>query len=153
MVRDNNFVTGVRISVDVSSKRHVSDGSEEASDAIYNFLFDVINNSFVYACLECYNSPEALDWLRVYSFAHDAYVALTRSVYDYATVKGVGGTNQYQPDKIYISFLDAPSHLYKRVCLSVGPSVRPSVSCYFRRVLGASCAVYPALFQSFLKQT
>ena len=40
-------------------------------------------------------------------------------------------------------FLDAPSHLYKRVCpsvrSSVGPSVRPSVPCYFqtrtRRVL------------------
>ena len=102
MVRDNNFVTGVRISVDVSSERHVSDGSEEASDAIYNFLFDVINNSFVYACLECYNSPEALDWLRVYSFAHDAYVALTRSVYDYATVKGVGARTNINPTK-YIS--------------------------------------------------
>ena len=37
------------------------------------------------------------------------------------------------------SFLDAPSHLYKRVC----PSVRPSVV-IFRRVLGASCAVFPA---------
>ena len=54
-------------------------------------------------------------------------------------------------------FLDAPSHLYMRSCPSVGPSVRPSV----RRsvgpsrvifegekyaILGASCAVYPALF-------
>ena len=51
-------------------------------------------------------------------------------------------------------FLDAPSHLYKRSCPSVGPSVRssvgPSVPCYFRRwsvrILGVSCAVYPALF-------
>ena len=50
------------------------------------------------------------------------------------------------------SFLDAPSHLYKRscpsVCLSVSPSVCPSVRLarvFFRRVLGASCAVYPAL--------
>ena len=42
-------------------------------------------------------------------------------------------------------FLDAPSYLYKRVCLSVGPSVRPS-PVIFGRVLGASCAVYPALF-------
>ena len=54
-------------------------------------------------------------------------------------------------------FLDAPSHLYKRSCPSVGPSVRssvgPSVPCYFRRwkvrILGASCAVYPALFILF----
>ena len=50
-------------------------------------------------------------------------------------------------------FLDAPSHLYKRLCPSVGPSVRPSVRpsarlsrVIFRRLLGASCAVYPALF-------
>ena len=54
-------------------------------------------------------------------------------------------------------FLDAPSHLHKRVCSSVCPSVRPSVDpsvrmsvrpsrVIFRRVLGASCAVYPALF-------
>ena len=42
-------------------------------------------------------------------------------------------------------FLDAPSHLYKRVCPSVRPSVGPS-RVIFRRVLGASCAVYPALF-------
>ena len=39
--------------------------------------------------------------------------------------------------------LDAPSHLYKRLC----PSVRLS-RVIFRRVLGASCAVYPALFHS-----
>ena len=36
------------------------------------------------------------------------------------------------------------------VCPSVRPSVRRSVPCYFRRskvrLLGASCAVYPALF-------
>ena len=47
-----------------------------------------------------------------------------------------------------ITFLDAPSHLYKRSCLSV----RLNVPRYFRRwkerVLGASCAVYPALFIS-----
>ena len=34
------------------------------------------------------------------------------------------------------TFLDAPSHLYKRLCpsvrRSVGPSVRPYVPCYFR---------------------
>ena len=42
---------------------------------------------------------------------------------------------------LYDLFLDAPSHLYKRLCPSVrpsvspsiGPSVRPSVPCYFRR--------------------
>ena len=45
-------------------------------------------------------------------------------------------------------FLDAPSHLYKRLCPSIGPSVGPSVPSYFqtRTILGASCAVYPALF-------
>ena len=41
------------------------------------------------------------------------------------------------------------SHLYKRMC----PSVRLSDPCYFRRwkvcILGASCAVYPALFIAF----
>ena len=54
-------------------------------------------------------------------------------------------------------FLDAPSHLYMRSCPSVGPSVRrsvrPLVPRYFRRwksrILGASCAVYPALFWFF----
>ena len=45
-------------------------------------------------------------------------------------------------------FLDAPSHLYKRWCQSVRPSVRPS-PVIFKRVLGASCAVYPALFFFF----
>ena len=45
------------------------------------------------------------------------------------------------------SFLDAPSHLYKRSCPSVRPSVRPS-RVIFTHVLGASCAVYPALFLS-----
>ena len=65
----------------------------------------------------------------------------------------------------YSGFLDAPSHLYKRLCPSVGPSVGPSVRpsvrpsvgpyvpCYFWRwkepILGASCAVYPALLQKF----
>ena len=47
------------------------------------------------------------------------------------------------------SFLDAPSLLFKRVCLYVRPSVRPSVSILKNavyRLLGASCAVYPALF-------
>ena len=29
-------------------------------------------------------------------------------------------------------FLDASTHLYKRVCPSVDPSVRPSVTCYFQ---------------------
>ncbi len=33
-------------------------------------------------------------------------------------------------DRITSFFLDASSHLYKRVCPSVGPSVRPSVRMY-----------------------
>ena len=45
-------------------------------------------------------------------------------------------------------FLDAPSHLYKRVCPSVGPSVRPSGTPSLRRLLGASYAEYSALFFS-----
>ena len=47
-------------------------------------------------------------------------------------------------------FLDAPSHLYKRVCPSVRGSVRPSVgppvSIKEKRGLGASYFGYPALF-------
>ena len=49
---------------------------------------------------------------------------------------------------VLVLFLDAPSHLYKRVC----PSVRPSVSILKNavyRVLGASYAGYPALFFLF----
>ena len=38
---------------------------------------------------------------------------------------------------LFFSFLDAPSHLYKRVCPSVGPFVRPSVTPSLRRLLGA----------------
>ena len=64
-------------------------------------------------------------------------------------------------DLMYTLFLDAPSHLYMRSCPSVRPSVRRSVCpsvrlsvcpsrVFFRRwkvrILGASCAVYPALF-------
>ena len=48
---------------------------------------------------------------------------------------------------VVVTFLDAPSHRYKRP--SVRPSVRRSVPSYFRswkvRILGASCTVYPAL--------
>ena len=54
----------------------------------------------------------------------------------------------------HFQFLDAPSHLYKRVCpsvrpsvrRSVGPSGRRSVTPSLRRVLGASYAEYSALF-------
>ena len=50
----------------------------------------------------------------------------------------------------FLYFLEAPSHLYKRVCQSVRPSVRPSgrrsVTPSLRRVLGASYAVCSALF-------
>ena len=50
----------------------------------------------------------------------------------------------------YLSlFLDAPSHLYKRVCPSVRPSVRPSVSIKGKRGLGASYVGYPALFSRY----
>ena len=48
--------------------------------------------------------------------------------------------------KIMRMLLDAPSHLYKRVCPSVGPSVRPSVTPSLSRLLGASYAEYSALF-------
>ena len=67
----------------------------------------------------------------------------------------------FQPDTKPSNFfwqfffsLDASSHLYMRVCPSVCPCVGPSVPCYFRRwkerILGASCAVYPALLFSLL---
>ena len=45
------------------------------------------------------------------------------------------------------SFLDATTHLYKRSCPSVGPSVGLS-SVIFEGTLGASCAVYPALLDA-----
>ena len=56
----------------------------------------------------------------------------------------------------FLHFLDAPSHLYKRVCPSVRPSVCPSVRPWVRgsvsikekRGLGASYVGYPALFTS-----
>ena len=64
-----------------------------------------------------------------------------------------------------ITFLDAPSHLYKRVRPSVHPSVRPSVRLSvcpsvrrsirrsvtpsLRRLLGAFYAEYPALSDAF----
>ena len=62
----------------------------------------------------------------------------------------------FQSGRIFCHFLDAPSHLYKRVCPSVRPSVRgsvgpsvcPSVSIKGNavfRVLGASYVGYPAL--------
>ena len=53
---------------------------------------------------------------------------------------------------LFNTFLDAPSHLYKRVCPSVRGSVCPSVSIKKNavyRVLGASDVGYPALFLSF----
>ena len=54
-------------------------------------------------------------------------------------------------DRLHLlNLLDATTHLYKRSCPSVRRSVGPSVPRYFRRwtvrILGASCAVYPALF-------
>ena len=52
------------------------------------------------------------------------------------------------------SLLDASSHLYKRLCLSVRPSIGPSVgrsvtllvTLLLFGLLGATYAVYPALF-------
>ena len=35
-------------------------------------------------------------------------------------------------ETLTIPFLDATTNLYKRLCLLVRPSVRPSVPCYFR---------------------
>ena len=64
---------------------------------------------------------------------------------DYTFFKKKKINSVHQINHAIISFLDAPSHLYKRSCLSVRPSVRPS-PVIFRRVLGAPCAVYPALF-------
>ena len=53
--------------------------------------------------------------------------------------------NHFMADSCsHVSFLDAPSHLYKRVC----PSVRPSGTPSLRRLLGASYAEYSALFFS-----
>ena len=57
-------------------------------------------------------------------------------------------------DLKFCIFLDAPLHLYKRVCLSVGPSVPPSlypsihrsVTLSLRRLLDASYVEYSALF-------
>ena len=63
-----------------------------------------------------------------------------------STNKEMGLT--WQEDATHRQFSDAPSHLYKRLCPSVRRSVRPSVGpspAIFKRVLGASCAVYPAL--------
>ena len=81
----------------------------------------------------------------------ECWLSLSRSKYDPLARTSVSCRGCYW-------FLDAPPHLYKRSCpsvrrsvrRSVRPSVRPS-PVIFRRVLGASCAVYPALFpQSFL---
>ena len=49
-------------------------------------------------------------------------------------------------DAEYSALLDAPSHLYKRVCPSVRRSVRRYVTPSLRRLLGASDAEYLALF-------
>ena len=52
-------------------------------------------------------------------------------------IECVGGVLGMEKQSVYAElekkvkpFLDASSHLYKRVCPSVGPSVRPSVSRY-----------------------
>ena len=57
-----------------------------------------------------------------------------------------------------IHFLDAPSHLYKRVCTTVRPSIRRSirrsVTPSLRYLLGASYAEDSALFESkYVKDT
>ena len=47
-----------------------------------------------------------------------------------------------------LRFFDAPSHLYMRVCPSVCPSVRGSISIKEKRVPGASYVGYPTLFKA-----
>ena len=58
----------------------------------------------------------------------------------------------------FCMFLNAPSHLYKRLGVSIRPSVRRSVrpspvifegENWKVRLLGASCAVYPALLRTW----
>ena len=41
---------------------------------------------------------------------------------------------KYDPKRPFNAFLDASSHLYKRVCPSVGPSVRPLVRNAFVKI-------------------
>ena len=60
--------------------------------------------------------------------------------------------NQIKEIEVISSLWLRASHLYKRVCPtvrpSVGPSGRRSVTPFLRRVLGASYAEYLALFKS-----
>ena len=88
-----------------------------------NPVFDAASPERTWRGIFCYTVNRALDA----QFVNTAVISLTWPV----------------------SFLDAPSHLYKRLC----PSVGPYVPCYFRRwkarILGASCAVYPALLDAF----
>ena len=93
-----------------------------------NPVFDAASPERTWRGIFCYTVNRALDA----QFVNTAVISLTWPV----------------------SFLDAPSHLfnYKRLCPSVGPSVRPLIRpspVIFKRVLGASCAVYPALFSSY----
>ena len=77
-------------------------------------------------------------------------------------LRGVQGVWDQKMSKISKWFLDASSHLYKRVCPSVGPTVRPlvrpSVHTAFVKIAengvmqdgDASYVVYTALFGHFL---
>ena len=87
---------------------------------------------------------------RLTAEAHEAKSLLTQQNEAFEKEVSENGSVSFTPTAVLGSlhtrlFLDAPSHLYKRVYPSVRPSVRPS-PVIFRRVLGASCAVYPALF-------
>ena len=62
--------------------------------------------------------------------SYDKFVAnIQRAlfIYDMATPLFAGEDWRYQHKEFHKLFLDASLHLYKRVCPSVGPSVRPSV--------------------------
>ena len=63
----------------------------------------------------------------------------------YSFILSVSFLSVMRSHSLVVLFLDAPSHLYKRVCPSVRRSVRPS-PVIFRRVLGTSYVLYPASF-------
>ena len=68
---------------------------------------------------------EPISWFPAYSVADHYSFKIFRcvlaSLYEVVSVGWMDGWSVRNP------FLDASSHLYKRVCPSVGPSVRPSV--------------------------
>ena len=73
------------------------------------------------------------------------YWQFTGQVFGLPVSGGVFGLSGERGWGIYLPFLDAPSHLYKRMCPSVRPWVRGSVSIKEKRELGASYVGYPTL--------